>query len=192
MLSYRTKKLCICGIISAVPKKSFMTTIKEELIFPFFDMIDISLFSLIRYRQIPTKRVIDMSDEEVKTNVEEIHSLIKAGKYSFALNNQRLENRYFATDNNINSKNIKDIVLQITEKDFYKAVRNANPKKDSHKDEILYIFSPTVLLFNGTNHKKVRLYMKFCLTKTVRGEDVLIIISCKRWRGKPPEVRIRC
>ena len=79
-----------------------------------------------------------------------IQHLVADNKFKFPTNMKRIENRCFKKEFKLNHTRIKQLVMQITEKDFSNSKRNKNK---GHKDKFIYIFAPALSLSNGRTHK---------------------------------------
>lgn len=120
---------------------------------------------------------IPASIKSMGDKLKYIQHLIADNKFKFPTNMKRIENRCFKKEFKLNHTRIKQLVMQITEKDFSNSKRNKNK---GHEDEFMYIFAPALSLSNGRIHKWVRLYVKFCIVKDKMGDDMVIIVSCHR------------
>lgn len=120
---------------------------------------------------------IPASIKSMRDKLKYIQHLVADNRFKFPTNINRIENRWFKNEFKLNYTKIKQLVMQITEKDFSDSKRNKNK---GHEDEFMYIFAPALSLFDGRIHKWVRFYIKFCIVKDENGDDMVIIVSCHR------------
>jgi len=90
----------------------------------------------------------------------------------------RDKNNNFCKEYLINTKIAKDIIYELTYKDFYKIVKNEH--KD-YENEFLYIFGPVKELVNRMGKReKVQLYIKINYIK----DKVIILVSLHKAESK--------
>ena len=106
-----------------------------------------------------------------------LKTLIVNNKCYFKISN-RDKNNNFCKEYLINTKIAKDIICELTYKDFYKIVKNEH--KD-YENEFLYIFGPVKELVNRIGKReKVQLYIKINYIK----DKVIILVSLHKAESK--------
>lgn len=115
---------------------------------------------------------MNITEEEIERYLYDVRELIKRGRYTLSLNDNRTENKKLIDDYVIDSKKIKSIIFDLNIKDFSEKVRN---EKEGRENEILYIFGKEVKLLEryGSEEVIVPLYIKF----NKLGNNYVIIIS---------------
>lgn len=97
--------------------------------------------------------------EEIDSVVKRIHRCVAAGKYIISMNSKRKENIDFINEYNIRTEKQKSILMRIRTEDFCYSLKNTNV---GFEDEILYVFAPSVELYNLEGKKEiVDVYTKF-------------------------------
>ncbi len=110
--------------------------------------------------------------EEIEKYLYDVRELIKKGKYTLSLNDNRIDNKNLIDDYVVDSEIIKSIIFDLDIKDFSEKVKN---EKEGRENEILYIFGKEVKLLEryGIEEVTVPLYIKF----NKLGNNYVIIIS---------------
>lgn len=120
-----------------------------------------------------------MSDDIKSINeyLYELKTLITNNGCYFKISD-RDKNIGFCKEYLINTKIAKDIICELTYKDFCKIVKN---KHEDYRDEFLYIFGPTKELVNTLGKRKmVQLYIKINYIK----DKIIILVSLHKAESK--------
>ncbi|TDP51482.1 hypothetical protein EV211_13016 [Aminicella lysinilytica] len=114
--------------------------------------------------------LIQITLEDIRKYLEEVHNSIREGNYRIDTNNRRQRNRELYTKYVIDEKLSKDILLSLQPEDFSEVVNNEHIE---YEYERLYIFGKKVLLIErfGEAEKDVLLYIKFN-----KMEDAFVIV----------------
>lgn len=116
----------------------------------------------------------DYKIEDITNIIERLRDCVRHGKYTISLNEKRKENQEFIETYNIRTSKQKEILEQITEYDFCYSMNSIRP---GYESQILYLFAPTVSLFNDYDQEeKIQLYIKIRFT-TQRSSENTIVIS---------------
>jgi len=123
--------------------------------------------------------MVEASDdiENINRYLSNLKELILNNKCYFKISD-RDKNNEFCKNYLINTKVAKDIICELTYKDFKEIVRNEH--KD-YSDEFLYIFGPTKELVNSLGKReRVQLYIKINYIK----DKVIILVSLHKAESK--------
>ena len=125
-------------------------------------------------KMVETKKLLDLSTEDIKTYLKVLKSLVLEDKYTISRNSNREENKQFIEDFKIDSRKEKEILMNLEFDDFCYAVNNKNPK---FAHEVLYVFSKEYELDKWGELVSVDIYIKTNKTQTRSGEEFMIIVS---------------
>lgn len=117
---------------------------------------------------------VSYTKEKVGEVLCRIKTCVQKGKFTISLNKQnRVENVDFINAYNIDASKRMKILEKITPEDFCHSLNNTNP---GYEHEILYVFAPTVELFNVAGAcEKVKIYTKFNIIKREDGDFAIVI-----------------
>lgn len=119
--------------------------------------------------------------ESITVILNRILGCIRRDRYTIAANSNRAENQKLIREYNLHSSKQKQILLGIKPNDFCYSVRNKN---SGYGHETLYVFCPTVMLFNIDDEElPVDLYIKFNIIE--HGADCFVIVVSFHKRKKP-------
>lgn len=116
----------------------------------------------------------DITEEEVCSYLNQIHSKIKCDDWSLSMNHEKTNNFLYESNFNISTEDIKEILLNLSSKDFcwYQ-------KSEKYKNQLVFIFrsdSELLLLNKGMAPQwiEVPLYIKTNLN------EIVLVISFHR------------
>lgn len=113
--------------------------------------------------------------ENPKEILNKIKSSILKDNYQIENNKNRKDNYNFKRKYELGDKELKTILLGITEEDYYETVNNY---KKGYEHERLHIFAPTINIEDSEEEiNKVQLYIKFNIVKIKEKTDYVIVIS---------------
>lgn len=115
-----------------------------------------------------TNKYLNFTKEEIIKYVEKFKLLIKANRFKISDIN-REKNIEFINKYHLNTKNQKNMLLEIEVEDFCYAVDDYKSK------DILYIFSKEYELNYWGEYQKIPVYIKINIKKLIDGEYVLIV-----------------
>lgn len=129
-----------------------------------------------------------MSSENLKEILNKIKSSILKDNYQIENNRNRKDNYSFKRKYELGDKELKRILLSITEEDYYETVNNY---KKGYEHERLHIFAPTINVENDEGEIKiVQLYTKFnIIEKEINDEKIEYVIVISLHEAKRP---IKC
>lgn len=107
-----------------------------------------------------------------------IKECIGANRFQISMNENRKENIDFINEYNIYPKKRKEILMQISVKDFCHTLHNT---KAGYEHEVLYVFAPQITLFNALGkQERVDIYIKFNIIDRPSGNRVVVISFHRR------------
>ena len=119
---------------------------------------------------------INYTKGEVQEIIDIIRECVNNGMYSISLNANRKENREFIAEYNITPEKRKKILLGIEVEDFCYSMQNEHP---AFSHEILYVFSPQVLLRDVLDEEVVvDIYVKINILEN--NERIIVVSFHKR------------
>ena len=113
----------------------------------------------------------DCSYDEISGLLQQMQDCVKAGRYTIAKNQNRVENCSFCADYRLSSQRQRELLLTIKPEDFCYATKNV---KAGYEHEILYIFclQTDLRTFEG-KEESVEIYIKF----HIENDDYVMVIS---------------
>ena len=111
----------------------------------------------------------DFEFEDILEYLKRVKVATVQEKYKIAMN--RKKNKKFSEDYKLDSKNIRNIIIDLNVEDFCYAVDN---EKEEFSHEVLYVFCTSKELNYFGEVKEVDIYIKFNLTEN---NNYLYIIS---------------
>ena len=129
-----------------------------------------------------------MSSENPKEILNKIKSSILKNNYQIEINKNRKDNYNFKRKYELKDKDLKKILLDITEDDYYETVNNY---KKGYEYEKLHIFAPIIDIEKDEGEiKKVQLYTKFnIIEKEIEQGKIEYVIVISLHEAKKP---IKC
>lgn len=122
------------------------------------------------------KHNTNYTKEEVEEIVDIIHECVNNGMYSISLNPNRKENLDLIAEYNITPDKRKKILLDMNADDFCYSMQNEHP---AFSHEILYVFSPQVLLRDVSDEEVVvDIYVKINILEN--NERIIVVSFHKR------------
>lgn len=110
--------------------------------------------------------------------MNDIQNCIREDNFIISKNKNRVENKDFINEYNLNNKRQKEILLKIQAEDFCHTLNNTNA---GYEHEILYVFCPQVKLINFIGIEElIDMYVKFNLIDIVKERRLVVISFHKR------------
>lgn len=127
------------------------------------------------------------TEEDIRKILKTIKNCIRNNNYTIAMNENRQENIDFINEYNVRSEKAKNILLQLSTKDFCHTLKNT---KIGYEHEVLYVFVPQARLFMADGKgSTVDIYIKINVIDTASGSRAIVISFHKR--NKPIDYLFR-
>lgn len=115
--------------------------------------------------------MLNVTEQELNEVLDKFKKLVITDKYTVSSGQNRKRNDNFITNNFLNTKKIKKMLLELTTKDCVGIERHY---KDNNK--IVYIFIKQYSINTRENKEKVKVYIKFLIC-LVRCQEQVVVIS---------------
>ncbi|MGL4820152.1 MAG: hypothetical protein ACRC5C_09245 [Bacilli bacterium] len=120
------------------------------------------------------QKYTDFSEAEIDAYLSDFKQLVREGRYTIQLNENRTENVDFMVKYNLDMEKAKEMLLLLDVFDFCYAADNA---KSEFAHEKLYVFCRAFELDNWGTTEHVDIYIKSNIIQTRKGAKRLFIVS---------------